>query len=276
MNIKRMGWKPDLPHPGRRKYSEHFQSEMSASLMRYADGPVPVVTKVDLRNLCGPIKQQLWNNCTGHAISGALEFLEKGEYRSHKGDMQFGDGSYEPMSTMFIYWHERSVRGQQNLDNGAYISDGVETVRDKGTVPESFWPETSAPGQCPTGPCWSEGYGHREFYGYTMENRDFSQIKASLLAGFPVVFGMTVFESFMDPGPDGNIPVPDPEVEQVVGGHCLLIVGFDDSTERVIVKNSWSTAWADGGYCYLPYEMLGTDYASSFWTLRRDGTKISI
>lgn len=101
-----------------------------------------------------------------------------------------------------------------------------------------------------------------------------TQVKASITAGFPVVFGTEVFESFMNPGPSGMIPIPNIRTDAYVGGHCMLIVGYDDTLQCMIVKNSWGTAWGDKGYCYIPYKILTPVFASAFWTLRRVGSLI--
>jgi hypothetical protein len=37
------------------------------------------------------------------------------------------------------------------------------------------------------------------------------------------------------------------------GVHAMLVVGFDDSQACWIVKNSWGTAWADGGFVRVAY-----------------------
>lgn len=39
-------------------------------------------------------------------------------------------------------------------------------------------------------------------------------------------------------------------------GHVVLIVGYDDTTRMFRVKNSWSAAWADGGYAWVSYDYV--------------------
>lgn len=36
------------------------------------------------------------------------------------------------------------------------------------------------------------------------------------------------------------------------GGHCVLIVGY--TKKGFIIRNSWGTSWADGGYIEIPYD----------------------
>ena len=51
----------------------------------------------------------------------------------------------------------------------------------------------------------------------------------------------------------GVIPVPKPSSEQLLGGHAILAVGYDDAKKAIIFKNSWNTTWGDHGYGYFPY-----------------------
>ena len=41
-----------------------------------------------------------------------------------------------------------------------------------------------------------------------------------------------------------------------IGGHAMLIVGYNDDKQWFIVRNSWGNKWADNGYCYIPYDYI--------------------
>ena len=62
-------------------------------------------------------------------------------------------------------------------------------------------------------------------------------MKAVLAAGFPFVFGFTVYESFESDAvaKSGMVEMPG-ETESVVGGHAVMAVGYDDCGRR----DSWS------------------------------------
>jgi C1A family cysteine protease len=54
--------------------------------------------------------------------------------------------------------------------------------------------------------------------------------------------------------------------EKVVGGHCVVLVGYDDSHKQFIVRNSWGTGWGQAGYFMMPYQYLtNARLASDFW-----------
>ena len=96
-----------------------------------------------------------------------------------------------------------------------------------------------------------------------------NQIKGCLAHGFPVVFGFTVYDSFEseEVAKTGVVPMPAPG-EQVLGGHAVLAVGYDDATQRFLVRNSWGDGWGQGGYFTMPYTYLvDRQLASDFWAI---------
>ena len=63
-----------------------------------------------------------------------------------------------------------------------------------------------------------------------------------------------------------NLPKPG---EKQLGGHAVLAVGYDDSTKRVLVRNSWGADWGVNGYFTIPYDYISnSNLADDLWTLR--------
>jgi C1A family cysteine protease len=81
-----------------------------------------------------------------------------------------------------------------------------------------------------------------------------------------VAIGITVYSSFESPqvAETGIVPIPH-FGEQVLGGHAVLAVGYDDDKQWIIFRNSWGESWGDKGYGYLPYKYV-QKYASDMWT----------
>jgi C1A family cysteine protease len=95
-------------------------------------------------------------------------------------------------------------------------------------------------------------------------------MKGCLAAGFPFVFGFTVYESFEsdEVAASGVVNMPG-LLEQVVGGHAVMACGYSDGQERFIVRNSWGEDWGQAGYFTIPYVyLLSKNLSSDFWTLR--------
>ena len=96
-------------------------------------------------------------------------------------------------------------------------------------------------------------------------------MKSSLAAGMPVVAGFALRESFYGAGvsPTGHVALPGAD-ERVAGGHAMLIVGYDDAAQELIVRNSWGATWGDQGYCYWPYAAVTQGLVTDGWTVAEE------
>jgi C1A family cysteine protease len=87
----------------------------------------------------------------------------------------------------------------------------------------------------------------------TVQLATLDDVKTALAGGNVVSIGFVVYSSFEDIGSDGVMSMPA-KGEQVLGGHAVCVVGYDDQKQSLIVRNSWGAGWADHGYFYMPYK----------------------
>ncbi|MEI6398324.1 MAG: C1 family peptidase, partial [Pseudomonadota bacterium] len=78
-------------------------------------------------------------------------------------------------------------------------------------------------------------------------------LKQKLDAGKPVYIGSMVGPGWQGTGSDGKIDCASVGKD----GHAYSIVGYDDQSQQLIMKNSWGDSWGDAGYGYLSYSCLG-------------------
>lgn len=257
----RYGWTPDLPDA-----RDHLFSAPQIAL-------AALPPSADLRAGCPPVYNQgQIGSCTANAIGAAFEF----------DLIKQGLPAFMP-SRLFIYYNERAIEGHVAIDSGAQIRDGVKSVATLGVCAEAEWPYDDTPatsdggpfppgardGERPPDTCYKDALSHR-VTTYSRVVRDLDQMRGCLAAGYPFVFGFTVYESFETSAvaKTGVVPMPAPD-EQVLGGHAVLAVGYDDSTQTFMVRNSWGTSWGQAGYFSLPYAYLTTrGLSSDFWTIR--------
>jgi C1A family cysteine protease len=81
----------------------------------------------------------------------------------------------------------------------------------------------------------------------------------------PFVVGVPVFSNWSTIGPDGVVPEPGGVLD---GGHALLVVGYDDTTELFKFQNSWGTSWGKRGYGFFSYDYMKNHSWSSWGAMR--------
>lgn len=234
--------------------------------------------KVDLRSKCPPVYNQgSLGSCTANAIGAAYEFDQINHHTQ-----SFQSKPFIP-SRLFIYYNERAKEGTIPNDDGAAIEDGVKSVATQGVCPETMWPYDIS--KFTIKPPMSAYVFAKEYRvtKFCKLNQNAKQLKTCLGNGYPIVFGMTVYESMQSDATaqTGMVPMPAAS-EQSLGGHAVLIVGYDDNKVYddtgakgvFVVRNSWGESWGDKGYFYLPQPyVLDANLCSDFWvflTVTRD------
>jgi len=241
------GWKRDLP--------DHRDFKFKIVV------PHDLPPLVDLIQQC-PIVYNQGNlgSCTANALGGAFQFEQKKQ----------GKPDFIP-SRLFIYYNERVMEGTINEDAGAMIRDGIKTMADAGVCPETMWKYLECKfKQKPPQECYTEALNNQVQEYLRISPHTLYEVKHCLSDGYPVAFGFTIYESMMtdEVARTGLVPIPNVN-EAPIGGHAVLAVGYDDSKESLIVRNSWGIQWGIKGYFYLPYWYITTpNAAADFWTIR--------
>jgi hypothetical protein len=56
-----------------------------------------------------------------------------------------------------------------------------------------------------------------------------------------------------------------------LGGHAVVLVGYDDTEQQFIVRNSQGPSWGANGYGFVPYSyVLNPLLARDFWVVDGD------
>jgi C1A family cysteine protease len=246
--IAKYGWIPDLPDS--RDYLFGVRRPLSVALP----------SSTDLRPLCPPVENQgQLGSCTANALAGALEFLEE------KDKVPFS-----ALSRLFIYYNERVIEGTVKTDSGAMLRDGIKALAAQGVCAEKLWPYIiSRFANKPSPSCYADAQKHLITTYERLQT--LTDMQTCLAAGFPFVFGFTVYESFESPevAQSGQVPMPGPD-ERTIGGHAVVAVGYDNQESRFIVRNSWGPGWGMQGYFTIPYAYLqNRNLSDDFWTIRR-------
>ncbi len=244
-NNHTFGWLPDVPDG--RDYL-------------YTPVKVNIPDSVDLRSQMPAIYDQgNLGSCTANAVAAALDF-QRARQAEH----------FITPSRLFIYYNERKDQHTIREDSGASIRESVKAVKHYGACPESEWKyDIEKFTHKPSKPCYTAALKYEDLL-YIRVNQSLGDIQNALASGNAVVVGINVYESFESDAVanSGNVPMPNVSSEQLLGGHAVLVVGYEN--EKWIVRNSWGVDFGDRGYCYLPFPYLTNPKLSGdFWTLTK-------
>jgi len=239
---------------------------------------------VDLSYWCPPIKDQdNLNACTAFAGITLVEYFAQRRY-----------GKYINLSPRFLYKVSRNLMNRFD-DLGASVRQTMKALVLFGVPPEEVWPwRANDFNEEPPAFCYAYAQSFQSLKYFRLDAANLApqngqmdsrelllfQIKAVLAAGLPCMFGFTVYSSFYKEKNirRGYIAYPSSR-DQVVGGHAAVAVGYNDYKviDRVdgepakrgafLIRNSWGTAWGDGGYGWLPYDDVLGGLTADWWSL---------
>jgi len=250
-NKIKFGWKPDT--------TDHRDKILKFGAPNLAGVP----SKVDLRNYCSSVENQATlGSCTANATVGALEFLEIKEGVSSK--------DIENYSRLFVYYNTRELQGLVTEDCGGTLRDAIKSVASFGACNEVKWPyDISKFTHKPIDECYVEAVDHKITEYHRLET--FPDLIQCLAEGYPFVFGFMLYDGCMskEVATTGILNLPT-STEVFQGGHAVCAVGYDMDAKTILIRNSWGTEWAQGGYFTMPFSYISNPaLAQDFWTVRR-------
>jgi C1A family cysteine protease len=264
--MRATGWRPDLPDYRDYTTSHGDVAKLLGGVSLQGGGK----TKVDLREWCSPIEDQgQLGSCTANAAAGIYEYFERRAF-----------GRHIDVSRLFIYKTTRDLMHTKG-DTGAELRTVMGALVLFGAPPEEYWAYDVARYDVEP-PAFVYAFGD-SFKALTYYRLDppgiapaalLNEVKTQAATGLPSMFGFTCYSSLDGPEADkGFIPFPVPG-EKIVGGHAIVVVGYDDTVQcknaskgAFLIRNSWGTSWGQHGYGYLPYDYVLKGIAQDFWVM---------
>lgn len=231
--VERYGWVPDLPDYRDHRYAvpAHVAANLPPSVDLRQQLPAGLYDQGDL------------GSCTANAIGVAIEAAR----------IAIGAQTSIP-SRLFIYYNERRIERTIDSDAGAMIRDGIKTVAKQGVCDETLWPyNIDQFTLCPPEQAYTAALAHR-VTAYQRISSDLNSMRGALAAGHGFVIGFTVYNSFESTrvANTGVVNLPTAR-EKALGGHAVYTCGYDDVSQRFLVRNSWGPEWGLDGYFTVPY-----------------------
>lgn len=129
-----------------------------------------------------------------------------------------------------------------------------------GVVSESDWPyNTQWP---PIEPDGLDSLAGKHRIGLYSRIQSLSDCKLALASGYPIVASFNITSQWKNPR-GGKIKLHQSGTYPL-GGHTVVLVGYNDRRKVLIFRNSWGQQWGDKGYGYLPYSLFIKDMTEAW------------
>jgi C1A family cysteine protease len=268
---KGFGYIPDLPHAEDFTVNNIEENVLPKNLLRGSRRPVALLPNtVNNSQWCSPYEDQGELGACGMSSIDILEYMEKKAF-----------GKYINGSKLFTYWHTRKMMGEQyvNIDSGVYNRTAMKAIVKIGILPDEFWPyKIDTFTNPPTPEMYQNLIPYRALNYIRLDNSYgdayVSRIKQFLNSGYIMFTGFTVYDNIdRITKQEPVLEYPVRGVDKPVGGHAVLITGYDDDVSTKTgngvfrIRNSWGAEWGDGGDFYMPYKYFVDGIALDTWTI---------
>jgi C1A family cysteine protease len=211
--------------------------------------------QVDLREWDTIVESQdSLGSCAANAITNAYELCVNRNYPDY----------FTHLSRLFVYYNTRAEYGDIQKDDGMFLRDGMKSLTKFGVCSEDLWPyDIDKFDIRPCEECYEDAK-KRKILKY-QKLISIYYITQVLNNNKPVVFGMEIYESFMDLNERISTVSFPSRKEKSMGGHAMCMVGYDSKQRLFLAKNSFGTTWGDEGYCWIPYDYIRQE-GYDIWT----------
>jgi len=156
-------------------------------------------------------------------------------------------------SPSYLYGRTRIAEGTFPEDAGATLADEFAVLHSFGVCSEDDMPFDEDPAEPIPNIADVDAAAFRIEQACSVDMRDPEKAKQVLAAGFAISIGVAVYDSFESVKSDGLLPIPDPDKENLLGGHAILLLGYDDNCKCYYGANSWGKSWGHNGFFWMPY-----------------------
>lgn len=251
-------------------------------------------TFIDLKPDVFEVDDQLSvRSCTANAATSVPE------------DMLKKDGRGVSLSRLFNYWISRNTILEQPGINGSTMRASIRAIKHFGVCREMLWPYTIPSVDIkPSDEAFAEAISRRiqryeiidtrlpnplppinglseedwrELIFMIVNERVIKQMKSALNERLQVAFSCNLGQQWY--GLMGSwrehVYVRPGVNNPIVGGHAMVVIGYDDSCKRFLIENSWGSTWGDGGFGGMPYDSFAYSLLEGFIVRGFDGIYIN-
>ncbi|OIO04939.1 MAG: hypothetical protein COX65_01135 [Elusimicrobia bacterium CG_4_10_14_0_2_um_filter_56_8] len=153
--------------------------------------------------------------------------------------------------------------------NGGRLS--ARFLQKTGLPAESVYPYTAANGSCSAAEAgWQSGASKIGGWGSVSKKLDI--IKTALVKYGPLPIAYMVYEDFMH----YKTGIYSYTTGKRLGGHAVLLVGYNDAEQYFSVKNSWDTGWGEDGFFRIAYSEMNNSVSFGLSTIAYRASKAEV
>lgn len=213
-----------------------------------------------------------FGTCTANALRGIVGYLYKINKRP----------SFQ-LSRAFNYFYGRKIIGLNTKeDTGTTIRAIVKSLATYGTVPETKFTYIKShilTNVAPSIAIRKLALSRQAIKYVLLDQPSLSGLqkvmafKQALVNKLPIIVGFVVFDNYDLSNTNGGIFLYPEPTNVDIGGHAVVIVGYDDNkvcgkyTGAFKIRNSWGTDWGEKGYGWIPYEYLIQNLMMDGWNI---------
>lgn len=209
--------------------------------------------RFDIKELVGPIENQgIYNSCVPHGILSCIEALARRD----------GQEEVFELSRMHLWSlaRQKTYGRAWQVNQGVYVRSAWEVLRKEAVTIEKLFPYVDDNAYSLPRKGFTFAWYPTDFKYYFISDKDSllkeEKIKDALYnKRVPVVFGIRLPDSF------SNIRIHSTAYEPrnndyLTYSHLMTIVGWDDSRDAFLVRNSWGTRFGNSGYFWAKKSWL--------------------
>lgn len=252
--VLRLGY---IPGPGEPSLAEREQAataNYAALKARMMVAAIGAPVSVDWRNFGGnnyitPIKDQAsCGSCVAFGTCATVEAAIR---------IAQGPGYAIDLSEAHLFYCLGSSNGA-SCNNGWWVDPALNGFMNPGVVDEACYPYTAHDQACGVCGDWQSRVNKITAWHKITSAAD---MKTWLSTRGPLATCFTVYNDFFAYHSGVYTHVSG----GVAGGHCVCAIGYDDTQNCWICKNSWGTGWGDGGFFRIAYGQCGID--GTMWAI---------
>jgi C1A family cysteine protease len=241
---------------------DHYDPRDKPFLRSIATPRIPDVT--DMRSLCPPVYDQgQIGLCTMAAGGGAIEFTEM---------EQAAESEVIRPSLFFGYKMSRILQGTEDFDSGSSNRTCLKAAATFGYCRRELWNDPKKWNDKPSKAAAADAAKRKlkKELDYQFVNKNWDEICAAIAERNPVIFATTVYEDFekRENIRRGILDFPASDNARVLGGHAMLLVGYNRNKGVAIYRNSWGRVYGMQGYGTVSKAFLLSKNVRDLWIVK--------